>query len=277
MSTPRPQDLTIELVPLAELEHWPGNARRGITPQIIESMKHNGVFNPLVVQKSTRRIIIGNHRYDALTALHAEDPETWGDTAPVIFLDVNDSRATRINIADNKTSDDAEWDKKALADQLAALLEEEEGVLGTGFDEWEVDQLATDLDQLDDQAQAALDDADESNDGRQDETDRGSLLAITDVTFAEPTAETAHGQVWRLGKHTLVIRRLKDEHEHWRDYLEDGVIFAPYPDPFITATYAGMHNPLLLIQPNLFLAAHTIDKFRSIFPGETVEKVDTDA
>lgn len=274
MSNPRPEDLQVTQVPLTELHFWPGNARRGIVPQIVESMKANGVFNPLVVQKSTNRVIAGNHRMKALTALHEEDPEKWAGTAPVIYVDVNDSRANRMNIADNKTSDDADWDKRALADQLAALAAEEDGLDGTGFDPWEVEELVDELDELDDQARAAMEDADE---GLQDETDRGTLLDIADVTIAEPTTKVVHGQVWTLGRHTLIIRRLKDEHAYWVGHLTQDTIFAPYPDPFITATHAAMQHPLVMVQPNAFLAAHTVDKFRSMFPDETVEMEAPDA
>lgn len=274
MSTPTPEDLTITLVPFKKLKFWPGNARKGIVPQIKESMVANGVFQPLIVQKSTNRVIAGNHRLKALSALHKEDPENWDDLAPVVYVDVNDSRASRMNIADNKTSDDAEWDKPALAKQLAELMAEEDGLIGSGFDEWEVDELVNELDQLSDEAQAAMDDSDES---REDETDRGALLEIADVTIDEPITEVHHGELWYLGRHKLIIRRLKDEHDWWRGHLEEDTLFAPYPDPFITATYAAMNASLIMVQPNTFLAAHTVDKFKSMFPKERVEMTHPDA
>lgn len=145
-SLPRPQDLEITQVPLEDLEHWPGNARRGVTSQIVDSMRNNGVFNPLVVQKNSNRIIIGNHRWEALKVLHAEDPEKWPAVAPVMYLDVNDSRANKINIADNKTSDDAEWDDRLLVEQLAEIVESEGTLEGTGFEDDEFESLQALLD-----------------------------------------------------------------------------------------------------------------------------------
>ena len=267
MSTPTPEDLTITLVPFKKLKFWPGNARKGIVPQIKESMVDDE-GEEIFADK------IGLMLARDLSALHKEDPENWDDLAPVVYVDVNDSRASRMNIADNKTSDDAEWDKPALAKQLAELMAEEDGLIGSGFDEWEVDELVNELDQLSDEAQAAMDDSDES---REDETDRGALLEIADVTIDEPITEVHHGELWYLGRHKLIIRRLKDEHDWWRGHLEEDTLFAPYPDPFITATYAAMNASLIMVQPNTFLAAHTVDKFKSMFPKERVEMTHPDA
>lgn len=167
MALPRPEDLEITQVPLEELDHWPGNARRGVTSTIVDSMRNNGVFNPLVVQKNSNRIIIGNHRWEALKVLHAEDPEKWGDKAPVMYLDVSDSRANKINLADNKTSDDAEWDDRLLVEQLAEIVEEEGTLEGTGFEDDEFDSLqalltAPEWTDQDKSLEDALDEADRS-------------------------------------------------------------------------------------------------------------------
>lgn len=155
MAAPKPA-LATTSVPLDTLEKWPGNARRGIVAGIKESIRVNGVFQPLIVQKSTNRIIAGNHRYDALVKLHEEEPDKWGDRADVIILDVNDNRALKMNVADNKTSDDASWDTEALVAQLRAVLDDDGSLLGTGFAEDELDDLvslieADDLDALADE------------------------------------------------------------------------------------------------------------------------------
>lgn len=149
MANPAPE-LTTTRVSLDTLERWPGNARRGIVSGIKESMRVNGVFQPLIVQKSTNRIIAGNHRYDALKELHEEQPDEWDGHADVVYLDVNDSRALKMNLADNKTSDDASWDDRALLDQLQSIIEDGDDLLGTGFAPDEVDDLAARLeDELD--------------------------------------------------------------------------------------------------------------------------------
>lgn len=155
MAAPTPT-LKTTSVELDTLERWPGNARRGIVSQIKESMRINGVFQPLIVQKSTSRIIAGNHRYDALLELHDEEPDEWGSRVDVVMLDVTDSRALKMNLADNKTSDDASWDTEAVVAQLRAVLDEDGSLLGTGFADDELDDLvalieADDLDDLADE------------------------------------------------------------------------------------------------------------------------------
>lgn len=140
MATKKPTLATTN-VKLDSLEQWPGNARRGVVSGIKESIRTNGVFQPLIVQKSTNRIIAGNHRWFALKELAEESPEEFGDSADVILLDVNDSRATKMNLADNKTSDDASWDNEALLAQLESLADLDEGLDGSGFADDDLDDL----------------------------------------------------------------------------------------------------------------------------------------
>lgn len=133
--------LGIIYVPVSELEEWPGNARVGDVERIKNSMKAHGVFNPLIVQKSTNRVMIGNHRLAALRELHDEDPATWDGTAPVAYYDVDDTQGTKINLIDNKLSDDAVMNDEALVAQLQAIQEEDGDLSGTGFVTEELDAL----------------------------------------------------------------------------------------------------------------------------------------
>lgn len=127
-------ELNVEYVDPGTLEHWPGNANKGDVPHIKQSMRDNGIFAPLTVQKGTNRIIIGNHRFLALKELWAEEPERWPRRVPVMFLDVDDARANRINLEDNKSRDLAVWDDRALLAQLGELYEDDLGSLvGSGF------------------------------------------------------------------------------------------------------------------------------------------------
>lgn len=136
--------LNIEYVPVTDLEEWPGNARVGDVERIKASMRQHGVFNPVIVQRSTNRVMIGNHRIAALRQLHDEDPKKWDGLAPVIYYDVDDTQGTKINLIDNKLSDDATMDDEALAAQLQAIQDEEEDLTGTGYTMAELSALLTD-------------------------------------------------------------------------------------------------------------------------------------
>lgn len=130
-------DLTTHIVDVKQIKLYPGNARKSDIDDIATSIDENGFYTPLVVQKSTNYIIVGNHRYRAAV-------ERLGYTElPVVFLDVDDVRAKKIVLVDNKTSDDADYDK----DALIALLESLDGDLeGTGFDEDELAELLAEVD-----------------------------------------------------------------------------------------------------------------------------------
>lgn len=141
-------DLSITYVAPEQLEEWPGNARRGDVPDIAASMRENGVFAPLTVQRSTGRIVIGNHRYMALQALWDTEPKRWARRVPVIYIDVDDATAERINLRDNKSSDNSGWDDAALLAQLTSLYEDDMGsLLGSGFTDAEYTQMLLDSQQ----------------------------------------------------------------------------------------------------------------------------------
>jgi hypothetical protein len=126
-----------ELVPIDSLNVHPRNARQGDVGAIHESITQNGFFGACLVQKSTRTIIAGNHRYMAAEAAGM-------DQVPVIWADVDDDRALRILLADNKTNDDASYDDAKLADiltELAALSD----LSGTGYNGDDLDRLISDL------------------------------------------------------------------------------------------------------------------------------------
>lgn len=116
---------TVESVPIDHLQPHPRNPRQGDVGAIIQSIKANGVYRPLYAQRSTNFIISGTHTWRALKSEGHE-------TVQVIFLDVDDARAQRILLADNRTSDLASYDQGALEDLLVDTARH--GLEGTGYD-----------------------------------------------------------------------------------------------------------------------------------------------
>ncbi len=102
-----------EVVAIDSIVEHPQNPRRGDLHALDESIEANGFYGAVVVQRSRRRIIAGNHR-------HRKLKERGEQFVPVIFVDVDDERALRILLADNGASDRATNDKN----ELAILLEE---------------------------------------------------------------------------------------------------------------------------------------------------------
>ncbi len=171
-------NLTICRVPLASLAPDPANPRnheeRGLDA-LRASLARFGQVDPLVVQKSTRRVIGGHGRLQAMKALG------WTE-CDVVELEIDDLQATALGIALNRTSDLSSFNLPALG-KLLESLQEAGSLDGTGFSEKE---LGTLLDEI-----IA---AEENLDG-----------IIEDGAPGLPDAATTRtGDLWVLGSHRLL-------------------------------------------------------------------------
>lgn len=244
--------LEVQSVPIADLTPYPGNARRGNVEKVAESLLWNGQFRPLVVQRSTGYVLAGNHTLRAAT-----DRLGWTEI-DVTYVDVDDDHARRIVLADNRTSDLADYDEELLH----RLLEDAEDLDGTGYEDEDREILRRVWD-------AEHGDPDDPEDLL---PAKGDLLALADVAVAEPNHQPVHGSVWKVGRHWLIVARVSDEHALWSPYLTGETVFCPYPEPYLPSTALGVTHTLLMVQPNRYLAGHLLDKHEAMWPG-TVEQV----
>ena len=246
-------DLTVHDIPVGDLALLPGNPRQGDVGAVSESMRINGVYQPIIVNRGTHtgrplEVIAGNHRAQAAKAL-------GHDTVPAVILDVDDEQATRIALADNRTSDLATYDNEALA----AMLQNLPDLTGTGYDGDDLDQILADT---------------EDGSTAHHEDDVGEVLAAADALWGEPRHEVRRGDVWELsGRHILVAAQLHDQHGHWTPYLVRRQ-FYPYPDLFLTLSQHGIDHDMLLVQPNTYLAGHLLDKHTSVHGEDSVTKLE---
>lgn len=104
----------IERVPVDSLTLYPGNARKGDIRAIAASLADNQQVAPIVVQRSTRYVLGGNNTLQAAQSLG------WAEI-DVVFVDVDDRRARKINVTLNRTADLASYDESLLLAQLADL------------------------------------------------------------------------------------------------------------------------------------------------------------
>lgn len=256
-----PETLRDLAVPIDTLQPYHKNARKRASDIVADSLRRHGQYRAIVVNRGTltgreNEILAGNGTW-------AEAKELGWPYIAATFVDVSDDSAARIVLVDNKANDEAGYDERLLAELLGSLPDLE----GTGFNGDELDAL---LEQMAEDALNGVGEGDGDTDSDED-VDAGTLLALTDVTVAEPTYQPAHGTRWRVGDHLLVVAKLSDEHNLWAGDL-DGRIFCPYPSPYLTATTLAAENRLLLVQPNRYLAGHLLDKHEALFPG-TVEKL----
>ncbi|MFI9157544.1 ParB N-terminal domain-containing protein [Kitasatospora aureofaciens] len=132
-------DLLPNAVPIGDLNRYHRNPRRGDVAVVAESLRVNGQFKPIVVNRGTHtgrvnEILAGNHTHEA--ALR----RGWAQIA-VTWVDVDDEAAARIVVVDNRTSDLAGYDTALLADILSDLPDLD----GTGYDQDDLDSLLDDV------------------------------------------------------------------------------------------------------------------------------------
>lgn len=172
MSAPR----AFESVAVERLIPHPENPRRGNVDAVVESIRANGFYGALVVQRSTCHVLAGNHRLLAATQLGMTK-------VPVAWVDCDDETARRILVADNRSSDLAVWDDAALA-ALLRDIGDSGGLDGTLFSDDELDRLLRDL--------------------------AGPAQGADDVP-EPPEPVSVPGDLWLLGEHRLLCGDSTDE------------------------------------------------------------------
>lgn len=120
------------------------NPRRGDVDAIAGSLRANGQYKPIVVNRGTytgrpMEVLAGNHTLMAVRNLAEEYPsdDRW-QQVDCWVIDVDEDRAVRIVAADNRTSELGTFDDRLLAELLAELDDLE----GTGYDPQDLDDLA---------------------------------------------------------------------------------------------------------------------------------------
>lgn len=125
------------LIPIAELEPFPGNPRRGNVPAVKASLERFGQVKASVTRDGGR-IIAGHHVVLAATELG------WTHIAapPHDFESEEEQRA--FLLADNRSSDLGAYEQELLVEHLKALAETD-SLAGTGYDVDDLDGLLAQL------------------------------------------------------------------------------------------------------------------------------------
>lgn len=183
----------------AIVEH-PQNPNVGDLDLIGESLEENGFYGSLIVQRSTGYVLVGNHRLRAAKRLGLAE-------VPVTYVDVDDERAAKIMIADNKIAKAGDMD-----DAILAKLFEEIDALGTGFTDDEVSRLLENGPEDDDNGAEEADDgeggpedaadAEGSKDDKEEAKEREERE--DPVAAAQERWRVEPGQLWRIGPHRLL-------------------------------------------------------------------------
>lgn len=215
----------------------PGNYRRHSQQQrdtLRDLLGNVGWVQNVIVNKTTGHLVDGHLRVD----LALQDGET---EVPVVYVELSIAEERLALASLDPIGALATPDPKALDDLLSGL-------------DYEGEALASMLSSL-------LELPDLPDDASGADPDRGEDLAGLDVTMAAPTHQTKRGQTWRLGPHVLHVGSV---HLDWPVYIEhlvEGAALAPYPSPLLAVLYDK--GPLVMVQPDNYLAGHVLDKWAS--------------
>jgi len=246
-------ELTVVDAPVAELHENEENPRTIAEPSL-DALAKSLEADPAMLQARPLialpdgTVIAGNMRLRAAKALG------W-ETVPTMYVDLDPQRARLWLLRDNNLY--GEWEEEALTAMLAELAAADVDLLLTGFGQGELDRL---LDSL------------AADEPRPD--DQGALLAIAQSTIGPPRHQVATGDVWKLaGRHTLVVAGVYDGHPLWAPLLPEHDLFIPYPTPMLPLTERADSTRLLLVQPNLYLAGHLLDRYEDHHGAADLEAV----
>ena len=121
---------SVELWPLARLRPYANNPRvnDSAVPAVAASIREFGFLVPIVATPDGT-ILAGHTRLKAAQSLGLAE-------VPVLVArDLDDAKARAFRLADNKTGELAEWDMKALDEELAALEDSGLEMADFGFEE----------------------------------------------------------------------------------------------------------------------------------------------
>ena len=131
----------------SELNLFHKNPRIGNVDVIKGSLRAHSQYKPILVNKGTHtgrpnEVLAGNHTLKAIRDLAEEHPEDerW-QTVHVWEIDVDDDRASRIVVADNRTAELGGTDEEVLAGLLEEMMQQEAELEGTGYDNEDLEYL----------------------------------------------------------------------------------------------------------------------------------------
>jgi hypothetical protein len=196
---------------------------------------------PLIALRDGR-VIAGNMRLRAAKHLGYS-------YVPTVYVDMSEEEARLWSLKDNNQW--GEWDDEGLALLLSQLEQAELPMQLTGFPD---DDLARLLDALEPNG----------DDDSHLPTDRGTDLALADVSVGDPRHAVTYGETWSLGEHTLICCGVYEDWRYWAPLLKGDMLFVPYPTPTLPLTQRSATRPLLMVQPDTWLAGHVLDKYAAV-------------
>jgi len=258
------EDLKGLAVPIANLEPMEGNPRKGDVEAVKRSYQAFGQRKPIVARRTgldengfSRGIVTaGNHQLQAARALK------WKEIA-VVFVDEDENTAKAFSVADNRTHDLGTYDDAELKALLKEIEQFDEALFAaTSYTSSDIDSVLSNLEN--------------ENSEQGNEPNRSELLSLLSVAYGEPKHQVQEGDVWKLGSHIMVVVDVMKHWDRYINYLEKGLLFVPYPGPYVAVTNKLDKHPSVMVQPNTYLAGHILDKYVAVHGEDSVRRTHRD-
>lgn len=242
MATGVPDTLETVYLPVADLRPYHRNAHIGNVPRIRRSLRHHAQFKPIVVNRGTltgrpMEVLCGSH------TLLAATEEGWTQLAAVV-VDVDDQRATEINLVDNPRPnhpEDLDYDDRLLLELLSDLPD----LAGAGYD-------LADFEALEREYRAG----NERAPGLNDPDDAPPDLPAQPIT--------RDGDLWTLGPHKLAVGNAADK-TVWDRLLNGATADCVWTDPPYGVSYVGKTADALTIENDDLDEGALDELLRSVF------------
>jgi hypothetical protein len=235
-----------------------------------------GFVQDVIVNKTTGHVVDGHLRVSL--AISKGQP-----TVPVVYVELTEDEERKVLTtfdpigamagADREMLDDllqsVTTDDAGLRDALRGLAEDNGLLMGNEGDE---DGMGGALPGHDEGQEE--DDPEEQGEGPA----KGELLALVGVTLDEPRHKPVPGEVWRLGPHVLCLDDVFTGWPRWTRLLREAgerAVFCPYPGPLAALGTRGEVEgaPLVLVQPDPYLAGHCLDRYADVHGDEAISRV----
>ena len=99
-------------------------------------------------------------------------------------------------------------------------------------------------------------------------------MSLVDITIDDPKTLIQIGDHFILSdRHHLLCVGVMLDWARWAPLLKEGVIFCPYPGPFTPFGEKPKKHPLVMVQPDKYIAGHIVDHWLSVHGEASVKKV----
>jgi ParB family chromosome partitioning protein len=135
------EDSQKHLVDISTIRPDPTNENNGDVDSVVESIVSNGFYGAVIADQDGM-LIAGHTRYDALHSLGSKQ-------IPVLRVHVDtEEQRMRLRVTDNRTTRLGRDDPALMLKTLESLLETDMGLMGTGYEDHDLDMLRATLEPL---------------------------------------------------------------------------------------------------------------------------------